>query len=364
MKRTFDYSILIVVSILVLFGILMVYSASFYYADYAKGDPFYFFTKQLIGAVAGAVVMVFFMFFDYKKLIKLQYIGLIIAASLLIAVLIPGVGATLNGSARWINLQVFTFQPSELAKFALIIFMAANMSQKQNRIHTFKFGIMPYLFVSGIFCLLLLLQPNFSAVVCLALLTVTMMIVGGSRLLYLSLAGAVSMVGGYILLFSQDYRRNRILAYQDPWQFPTKEGYQLIQSLYSLGSAGLFGRGLGNSMQKLLFLPYSESDFIFSIIVEEWGLIGALLLLILFGILFYRGIRTAFRAPDMFGALCATGIVAIITIQVLVNVAVVTGSIPPTGVSLPFISAGSSSLVMFMASIGVLLNISSKCNSA
>lgn len=345
----------------------MVYSASFYYAEHSKSthyDPLYFFTKQLMGAGIGLVAMVFCMFFDYKKLAKFQYIAAIAAILLLAVVLIPGVGANLNGSSRWINLQGFQFQPSEVAKFALIIFMAANMANKQNKMNEFKYGVVPYLLVAGIICVLLLLQPNFSAVFCIGLLTLVMMIVGGTRLIYLGVTAVVALIGGYLLMFTKDYRANRILAFTNPWDFPTNEGYQLIQSLYSLGSAGLFGRGLGNSMQKLLFLPYSESDFIFSIIAEEWGLIGAAILIGLFALLAYRGIRVAFRAPDMFGQLCATGIISIISIQVLVNVAVVTGTIPPTGVSLPFISAGSSSLVMFMASIGVLLNISSQCNSA
>lgn len=363
-KKSIDYSILILTIMLVLFGVVMVFSASFYYAEQNFNDQYHFFKKQIIGAVAGTACMIFLMLFNYKHLAKLRYILLLIAIALLGLVLIPGVGVTLNGSSRWIPLPGFQLQPVEVAKFAVIIFMAANIAGKKDKMKTFKYGVFPYLLILGIICGLLLLQPNFSAVIAIGLLTFILMFVGGARLLHLGLLGGGAAVGLYVMLFTQQYRADRVDAFINPWVDPLGKGYQLIQSLYSLGAGGLFGMGFGNSRQKFLFLPYGESDFIFSIITEELGYIGALFLLALFALLIWRGVRVAIRAPDMFGSILASGIMAIIAIQVLMNVAVVTGTIPPTGVSLPFISHGSSSLVIFMSSIGVLLNISKQCSTA
>lgn len=363
-KKSIDYSILILTVMLVLFGVVMVFSASFYYAEQYNHDQYFYFKKQIIGAVAGAACMVFFMFFNYKRLAKIRYVLLVIAIALLGLVLIPGVGAMLNGSSRWIKLPGFNLQPVEVAKFALIIFMAANIAQKKEKMKTFKYGVFPYILIMAMICGLLLLQPNFSAVIAIGMLTFVMMYVGGANLLHLGVLGGGAGVGLYILLFTQQYRQNRISAFMDPWSDPAGKGYQLIQSLYSLGAGGIFGRGFGNSRQKFLFLPYGESDFIFSIITEELGYIGAIAVILLFALLIWRGIRVAIRAPDMFGSVTAAGIVSIIAIQVLMNIAVVTGTIPPTGVSLPFISHGSSSLVIMMSAIGVLLNISRQCNTA
>jgi cell division protein FtsW len=362
--RSIDFSILILTIALVLFGIVMVFSASFYYAEQRYHDQYFFFKKQIIGAVVGLACMLFLTFFDYKKMAKFRYPMLIISIALLGAVLVPGVGQKLNGSARWIPLPGFNLQPVEVVKLALIVFMAANMAGKKEKMKKFKFGVFPYLLIMGIICGLLLLQPNFSAVISIVLLTFILMFVGGANILHLGVIGGSGAAALYLLLFTQDYRQNRILAFLDPWKYPQEQGYQLIQSLYAIGSGGLFGVGFGNSRQKFLFLPYGESDFIFSIITEELGFIGAVCVIAVFALLIWRGIRVAMRAPDMFGTLVAGGIVSIIAIQVLMNIAVVTGTIPPTGVSLPFLSHGSSSLVIFMSSIGVLLNISKQCNTA
>jgi len=362
--RSIDFSILILTIILVLFGIVMVFSASFYYAEQNYNDQYFFFKKQIIGAVAGLACMIFFMLFDYKKLAKFRYPLLILSIALLGLVFIPGVGVKLNGSSRWIPLPGFNLQPVEVVKIALIIFMSANIAGKKEKMKTFKFGVFPYLLIMGIICLLLFLQPNFSAVISIGLLTFILIFVGGANILHLGVLGGSAGAALYLLLFTQEYRANRILAFIDPWKYPSDQGYQLIQSLYSIGSGGIFGMGFGNSRQKFLFLPYGESDFIFSIITEELGFIGALCVIALFALLIWRGIRVAMRAPDMFGSMLAAGVVSIIAIQVLMNIAVVTGTIPPTGVSLPFLSAGNSSLVIFMSSIGVLLNISKQCNTA
>ncbi|MEZ4357282.1 MAG: putative lipid II flippase FtsW [Eubacteriales bacterium] len=360
-KKSMDYALLIATVILVAFGILMVFSASYYYAETKFSDGLYFFKKQILGAVVGFVAMIVLSFFDYKKLKKFRYIGLIIAIGLLAVVLVKGVGVNLNGSSRWLSIAGFSVQPSEIAKFALILFFAANMADKKDKMQTFKYGIFPYLLVLGIVCGLLYLQPNFSAIVCIALMGFVMMWVGGAKRLHLSLIAGAGAVGGTALMMAKSYRMDRIFAFLNPWQYASDEGYQLIQSLYAIGASGLFGCGIGNSRQKFLYLPYGESDFIFSIITEEIGFIGAIALILVFVFLIWRGIKIALKAPDLFGTLLATGIVSIIGIQVLVHIAVVTGSIPPTGVTLPFISAGNSSLMIFMASIGILLNISRQC---
>ena len=359
-RKPFDYSILVALIVLVCFGLVMVYSASYYTAENSTRveSSAYYFEKQLVGAGLGTFAMIFLMFFDYHKLIKFRYFFLIIAFGLLGAVFIPGIGQDINGSQRWINLFGFSIQPSEVAKFAIIIFIAAEFYKKPDRIRSFTRGLLPILALLIAMCGLIYFQPNYSAIICLAVLTFAMVIVGGANLKHIGVTGALGVAGMTGLLFTKSYRVDRLLAYMDPFSDPSDTGYQLVQSLYSIGSGGLFGRGLGQSKQKLLYLPYSESDFIFAIIAEELGFIGVLVLIAIFIFLIWRGVRVAMNAPDMMGLLLATGVVAIIAIQVIVNIGVVTGTIPPTGVVLPFISYGSSSLVIFMAMIGILLNVS------
>lgn len=355
-KGRMDFSILIATIILVCFGVLMVYSSSFYVAQQQHNDPYYFFTKQAIGAGIGLAALLFFSWFDYKKLAKIKMLLLIISIALLVLVLV--IGASVRGSSRWFNIAGTSVQPAEIAKMAFILFAASFMALHPERMKYFLKGLLPLLLILGIMLLLLLMQPNFSTVIAMSLLCVAMMYVGGAKKWHVAGIGIGGLGGGFALLFSEPYRVKRLLAFLDPWADPQINGYQLIQSLYSLGSGGLFGRGLGNSRQKFLFLPFGESDFIFSIVGEEFGFIGALCLLLLFGFLIWRCIRIAYKSSDKFGCYIASGISALIAIQVLMNVGVVTGSIPPTGLPLPFISSGSSSLVIMMASMGVMLNIS------
>ncbi len=360
-KKPMDFSILITTLILVAFGVIMVFSASYYLAESSSAynnDGLYFFKKQIIGAVIGIVGMIGFSFFNYKYLAKLKYPLVIVALVLLAVVLIPGVGQEINGSSRWIIIAGQSVQPSEITKFALIVFVAATISVNKDRMNTFRYGMLPSLFITGIACVLILLQPNFSAIVCIFLTVIIMLFVGGVKGWHMGVLLGGGLAGGLAVMQMSDYRVNRVVSFMDPWEYSDSLGYQVVQSLYAIGAGGFFGRGLGNARQKLLYLPYGQSDFIFAILVEELGFLGAIVLIGLFAFLIYRGIRVALRAPDLFGACLATGIVAIIAIQVCVNIAVVTSSIPPTGVSLPFISYGSSSLVIFMCMIGVLLNIS------
>lgn len=359
--KNLDFSIFIVTLVLVCFGLVMVFSASYYYAKQQFDDSEYFFTKQVIGALVGLAGLILFTFFDYRRLKKFYIAGIVISAVLLSVVLVPGVGRTLNGSSRWLVVAGFSVQPSEIAKFALVLFVAAFISKKPQRIKSFFKGVLPVLLVAGLFCGLILKQPNFSMVLTIAGLAFVMLIIGGMRVRHGMLLGSAGVAGAMALTVIEPYRLRRLLVFIDPWADPSDAGYQLIQSLYAIGSGGLFGNGLGHSRQKYLFLPYRESDFIFAIIVEELGFVGAVVVVGLFFFLIYRGIRVALSCPDMFGSLLAAGMSSLLAIQVLINICVVTGSIPPTGISLPFFSAGSSSLVICMSAMGVLLNISRSC---
>ena len=363
MKKSYDYPILFITILLVCIGIVMVFSASFYSAQIQFHDSYYFLKKQIMGAAAGLIGMIFFMNFSYWKLEKITKLLLIFSFILLVIVLIPGIGKNVNGASRWLNVAGVSIQPSEIAKFSIILYMASSMSRKKERMKYFLKGMFPHLLVMGIFFFLIVIQPNFSVAGSIVILVIVMLFVGEARLLHL---GYLLIAGSgltYVLIKFEAYRLKRFLIFLNPWSDPRKNGYQLIQSLYSLGAGGLFGMGLGNSRQKFLYLPYGESDFIFSIIAEELGYIGAIVLIIIFLVLIWRGIRVAITATDLFGSYLAAGITTIIAIQVIINIAVVTGSMPPTGLPLPFISAGGSAVTVFMCSIGVLLNISKNSQS-
>ena len=356
-EGSFDVVLLISMLILVGFGVVMVYSASSYSAEINYGSKYYFMYKQLIGAILGVIAMTGMCFVDYHLLAKLRYIILAVSFVLLILVFIPGVGVESYGAKRWINLPFFTMQASEVAKFGFIIFTASYMAKYHRRMTKFT-GLLPIILVGGLMAVLIILEPNMSITMCVILLMLAMMLLGGARIKHfiIMMIPVIALVP--VLIIIEPYRLNRLMAFLDPWASPLDEGYQLIQSLYSLGSGGWFGLGLFNSRQKYLFLPFSESDFIFSIIGEELGLIGCLFVITLFFVLIYRAVKIALKAPDRFGSYLAGGIACIIAIQVLINIAVVTGSIPPTGLPLPFISAGSSSLIVFCSSIGILQSIS------
>jgi len=352
-----DIPLLIVTLLIVAFGVVMVYSASMYSAYLHYGNPFFYMWKQIIGAIMGVAAMVALSFINYNTLQKLRYPILALSFILLGIIFIPGVGVEHYGARRWLNLPFLSLQPSEISKFAIIIFTASYMAKHHKSMRKFKY-LIPVLIVGLATCALILLQPNMSIVICIGLLMLTMLFLGGARIKHFILM-AIPLVGTVVtLILIEPYRMRRMMAFINPWASPLGEGFQLIQSLYSLGSGGLFGIGLFNSRQKYLFLPFSESDFILSIIGEELGLVGIVFLFLAYAIMIYRAIRIAQNASDRLGTYMASGIAAIIAIQVLVNVAVVTGSIPPTGLPLPFISAGGSSLLVFLGSIGILQSIS------
>jgi len=366
-KRSFDYTLIVVTAVLVLFGILMVFSASYYTAQNSAAtgyDGYYYLWKQASGAGMGLVAMLGMMFFDYNRLKKLRFLILGAGLLLMALVFVPGVGIEVNHSRRWVNLFIIDLQSVEVLKFAIIVFMAGGISANAEKMRLFRYGMLPYLILLVVCAVLLYLQPNFSAVVTLAMLIFVMMLVGGVKLTHFTAVGLGGVGAGSLAMIASGYRVDRLLAFIDPWKYASDQSYQLIQSLYSIGSGGLFGLGLGNSRQKFLYLPYSESDTIFAIIAEELGFVGAMLVISAFGLLIWRGVRIALRAPNMFGMMLATGITALIAIQTFISMGVVTGLVPPTGVSLPFISSGRTSLIVFMASIGVLLNISRQSNAA
>ena len=354
-KKPIDYPILLTIIILVAFGTIMVFSASFYYAQLRWGDRYYFFKRQCIWAVVGFIAMAVTANISYWKLQKFSKLLLVITIILLIAVLFIGVER--NNAKRWLNVAGLSIQPSEIAKFSLILF-AHSMSLRRDKIRYFFKGVVPYLLLTGVLFGLIMLQPNFSTAGSLVILVLVMLFVAGARIWHLGFLGICGAGAAGALVMAARYRLERWMAFLDPWKDPIETGYQMIQSLYSLGAGGLFGMGLGESRQKYLYIPYPETDFIFAIIGEELGFIGGVILILLFVILIWRGLKIAITAPDLFGCLLASGIIGMIAIQTIINVAVVTASMPPTGLPLPFVSFGGSSLAISMASIGVLLNIS------
>ncbi len=351
-----NLAIFLIVLGLGIFGCIMVYSASSYVAEYRYDNPYFYLTKQIVGVALGAVAMFVFSKINYQKLKKFKWAGIIISIILLTLVFIPVIGVENYGARRWINLGFFTIQPSEFAKFAFVLFAAAYLSENYEKVGKFK-TLLPVLAVGTLFCILIILEPNMSITMCMGLIMLFMLFVGGARMKHFMILGVPAVAAVPVLILIEPYRIQRFMAFLNPWANPQGEGFQLIQSLYSLGSGNLFGVGLFNSRQKYMFLPFSESDFIFSIIGEELGFFGATVLILVFAVLIFLLVKVAKNSRDRFGALLALGIASVIAIQVIINLCVVTGMIPPTGLPFPFISAGSTSIIVFMSAIGVCLNI-------
>ena len=358
-KNHGDIPLLVAVSLLAIIGTVFIYSASNYSALSTYGDAFYFVKKQVIGIVIGVVVMTVTSIFDYQFLKKLTIPVCITSIILLALVFVPGLGVENYGAKRWIGIGSLTIQPSEIAKFSLILFCATYVSKNPQRIIKFK-GILPILLFGGITCLLIIIEPNMSITVCVGALMLSIIFVSGAKIKHLLCLFVPALALGVILIIIEPYRFSRLMAFINPWSNPKGEGYQLIQSLYALGSGGWFGVGLFNSRQKYAFLPFAESDFILSIIGEEIGLVGLVMFFALIGFIIFRGIKIAFNAKDVFGFTLAVGITLIFGIQAIVNALVVTGSIPPTGLPLPLVSSGNTSIIIFMAEMGVLSNVSKR----
>ncbi|ANE47370.1 stage V sporulation protein E [Paenibacillus swuensis] len=339
-------------------GVVMVYSASSVLSFHDFGDSFYYLKRQAFFAGLGIVAMYFTMNTDYWTWKKAAKIGLISCFALLVLVLIPGVGVVRGGARSWLGISSFGIQPSEFMKLAMIIFLSKLLSEHQSTITRFRQGLMPPLLLMGLAFGLIMLQPDLGTGVVMMGASLLVIYVAGARMMHLASLALVGLAGFVGLILAAPYRLARITAFLDPWQDPLGAGYQSIQSLYAVGPGGLVGLGLGMSRQKYSYLPEPQTDFIFSIIAEELGFIGGVTVLILFLILVWRGMRTAITAPDTFGSLLAVGIVGMIAIQVIINIGVVIGMFPVTGITLPLVSYGGSSLTLMLTCIGILLNIS------
>lgn len=350
-------AIFMITSLLIAVGIVMIYSASAIFAFERYQDSGYFFKRHLLYLLLGLAGAVGVMLFDYRKLKNLARPILLVCLVLLALVLIPGVGKEAGGARRWFKFLNLSFQPSEFAKLAIIVYLADFLSRKQNCIKDFFYGFLPSAIALAAVSGFVLLQPDLGTAISLAAIGAIMYFVSGIRMIYLIWIFILSIPVLYVMIFGTAYRARRITAFLNPWKDPRGVGFQIVQSFIALGSGGLLGVGIGKSQQKLFFLPAAHTDFIFSIIGEETGLIGALCIVALFVLLVLNGARIAFKSKDMFGQFLALGIVAKIAFEASVNIGVSTGCLPTKGLPLPFVSYGGSALIFNMIAIGLLLNI-------
>ena len=356
----YDRVLFAVIMLLVVGSVVMVYSSSSVVALTTYDDPMFFMKRQIMWSVFGLALMALSMrvdhriFQDQRIVIALLLISLL----LLVATLVPGVGRMINGSRRWLRLGFISFQPSELAKFAIIVYMSYYIAKKGELLRDFMNGLFPAYMVTGVFLLVAIRQPDFGATMTMAGVACIMLFAGGANLLHLGGTAVAALPFVYVAVAHSAYRSRRIFSFLDPWADPQGAGHQIIQSFLAFGSGGVLGRGLGEGRQKLLFLPERHSDFIFAVIGEELGLIGALAVVGLFLIILVRGVRIALATSDTFSRMLALGITLLISLQGFINMAVVTGLLPTKGIALPLVSYGGSSLVITMGALGVLLNIS------
>lgn len=353
-----DLPFLTIVLVLLAIGLVMLFSASYAYALAYYGNSYHFFKNQLVWAIVGIAAMIFCSYFDYHKFHKLAIPFLVLSYLLLALVLFM---PARNGAHRWISIGGVGFQPSEITKFALVTAYAHFMSISYQKMNKFSTGILPYLVIFGSSAALLIKEPHLSCTVIIFALTCFMMFVGGVRARWFIIAFAVIGVLAYIALFTDliPYASSRIDVWKDPFGYPDRDAsHQTRQSLYAIGSGGFLGLGIGNSRQKYLYLPEPQNDFIFAVVCEELGFVGALVIIVLFALLVWRGMVISLRAPDKFGTLLGMGLTAQVGLQAVLNIAVVTNTVPNTGISLPFFSYGGSSLVMLMAQMGIVLSIS------
>lgn len=357
-KRAPDYVLLFSTLFLLFIGLMMVYSASSAWAVYRFEDSFFFVKRQALFAVIGVLVMLFVMKVDYYVWRKWSNIIIIVCFILLIVVLIPGVGLVRGGASSWLGVGAFSIQPSEFMKIGMIIYLATYLSENQKKITSFNRGLIPSLAFVLLAFGLIMLQPDLGTGAVMVMTCIVMIFIAGARYRHFIVLGLIGLLGFVSLIVSAPYRMKRITSFLDPWADPLETGFQIIQSLYAVGPGGLIGMGLGESRQKFFYLPEPQTDFIFAILAEELGFIGSCVVLFLFSLLLIRGIRIALTAPSLYGSFLAVGIVSMIAIQVMINVGVVIGLIPVTGITLPLLSYGGSSLTLMLGSIGILLNIS------
>lgn len=364
-KKPVDKTLLTIMILLLLTGLLTLFSATYYKARNSTGDPWAEVKKQLFGVAVGAAAMqltirIPYSFWGRRKVVVA---GIGISAVLLLLVIIPGVGVSINGSRRWLSLAGVSFQPGEFAKYAVVLFMAMVLTARGKKIQRLIRGILPVLAVPGVLFLLILEQPNLSTAGTIIIVSVLMVMLSGAKWRHMTVLGAGGLALGAYYAWSEEYRRERLLSFMNPFAKMSDEGYQLSQSLIAFGSGGLFGMGLGQGRQKYAYLPYPESDFIFAIVGEDFGLAGCLAVIALFVAFMLAGMRIAMTCEDKHGCLLAAGIIGMISVQAFINMGVVVGVLPTTGLPLPFFSAGGTSLSITMAAVGIVLNISRSCRA-
>ncbi len=352
-----DIPFAMLVLILMAVGYIMMFSASYTAAYYKYGDPYYFISSQGIYAIAGIIIMFAVSRVPYKIYSRFDTIALITSLVLLILVLF--IGETYNNATRWFSVfGLFTIQPSEIAKVAIIVAFSSYCVKMRDRMKSFKWGILPFMFILGVFALLLMREPHLSATVIIVATGIVIIYLGGAHLGWLAALGSSALIAGYIVVFQLGYGIDRINAWLDPMAYASGDGYQVLQSLYAIASGGLWGLGLGQSRQKHMFLPEPYNDFIFSVVCEELGFIGAIIIMVLFALLIIRGYMIAMKAKDRFGTLLVAGIITQIAVQTIFNIGVVTGFFPVTGASLPFFSSGGTSLLIMFGEMGIVLSVS------
>jgi cell division protein FtsW len=358
-QRGVDGTMVVILMLLLMAGLLTLFSATYYIAQ-DKGDALGEVKEQLIGIGVGlaALIVTSRVPFTFWKKPWVILTGLGASAVLLVLVLIPGIGVYLNGSRRWLNVAGMSLQPSELCKFAVVAFLATALSNSGDSVRFLFKGIVPLMVIPIFFFLLILEQPNLSTAMSILMVSGVMILMAGAKWKHLGLMGIMGVAAGLFYAWSEPYRRERLLSFRDPFAKMSDEGYQLAQSLIAFGSGGLFGMGLGRGRQKYAYLPYPESDFIFAIVGEDFGLFGCLVVITLFVVFMFVGMRIAVTCKDKFGCLLAAGITSMIAIQAFLNMGVVVGLLPTTGLPLPFFSKGGTSISIMMAAVGIVLNIS------
>lgn len=352
-----DWVLLAAALCLVAFGLTMVLSASGIMAEKFYSDKYYFFKRQFLFVGLGCCLMMICAVIPRKLLYQFQYPALIFVFVLVLLTLTP-LGRSINGSRRWISLGPFALQPMEFTKVVLVLYLGYFFSAKQELVKTFSKGVIPPFVVTGSLCLLLLLQPDFGAAAVLSMLLFFMCLVGGTRLVYLMASAMLAGGAGWLLIVQSPYRSRRLLAFLDPFKDAQDAGYQLVQSLFAMGSGGIAGQGLGAGRQKLFFLPEAHNDFIMAVVGEELGFVGVSLFFIIMGVFLWRAFRIAYQQEELRDRLTALGLALILTLGAVLNLAVVMGAAPPKGVAMPFMSYGGSSLIGTFICVGLLLNYS------
>lgn len=357
--KTPDAILLFTTLVLVCVGTVMVYSSSSLMAADRFGDQYYFLKKQILFVFMGLGAMMTVARFPYRFWKKLAYPGVVLSCVLLVLLAVPGVGTTVGGATRWLKAGSFTFQVSEVVKVAVVIFMAHYLTKKSQYLKEFCRIFLVPLILTALIVAMILAQPDFGTAVIIMMTVFFMFFVAGGRIVHLAGLAAASIPVVVFLVLLESYRLQRIMSFRSPWDDPTRSGYQIIQSFISFGSGGTFGVGLGNSMQKLFYLPEPHTDFILAVLAEEGGFIAVASVIALFALLLARGFMIAFRADSVFGTLLAAGLTTLLALQGFVNMSVVMGLVPTKGLALPFLSYGGTSLIMSMVSVGILINISS-----